>query len=308
MMDAALSLLARISVSQLALPALMILAIVLAARVARRAASRHVDDVDARYRLRKTITFVATILAVFVGIASFSRQLQAFTVAFGLAGAGVAFALQGVIASVAGWVAVTFGRLYTPGDRVQLGGITGDVIDVGVLRTTLMECGQWVNGDLYNGRIVTVANSFVLKDPVVNYTRDFPFLWDEIRLPVTFDSDRILTRRMLQEIVDDVSREAVESGRRKWGEFVRKYRIEDAPIEPLVHMVANDNWVEYTVRYVVDYRRRRATRDALFTRILDQVDASGGRIALASATVQVVGAPPLTVRLEGSQPTQPSAR
>ncbi len=97
------------------------------------------------------------------------------SVALGVPGAGIAFALQEVIASVASWVAVSFGNFYSPGDRVQLGGIKGDVIDVGVLRTTLMEMGEWVNGDLYNGRIVRVANSFVFKEPVYNYSADFPF-------------------------------------------------------------------------------------------------------------------------------------
>jgi len=80
----------------------------------------------------------------------FSDKLGNLTVAFGVAGAGIAFALQEVIASIAGWVAVSFSNFYSVGDRVQLGGITGDVIDIGVLRTTLMETGQWVKGDQYN--------------------------------------------------------------------------------------------------------------------------------------------------------------
>jgi small-conductance mechanosensitive channel len=104
-------------------------------------------------------------------------------VAIGVAGAGIAFALQEVIGSVAGWIAISFGGFYRPGDRVQVGGIKGDVIDIGILRTTLMELGEWVNSDLYSGRIVRVANSFVFKQPVFNYSGDFPFLWDELRLP-----------------------------------------------------------------------------------------------------------------------------
>ena len=95
----------------------------------------------------------------------FSDKLGGFTVAFGVAGAGIAFALQEVIASVAGWVAISVGNFYSPGDRVQVGGIRGDVIDVSILRTTLMEVGEWVAADLYTGRIVRVANSSVFKTP-----------------------------------------------------------------------------------------------------------------------------------------------
>ncbi len=277
---------------------LIVVVIMLASRFARGAASRYIKDTDLRYGVRKAITFVAAGLSVVVVIASFSQRLAGLTVAFGVAGAGIAFALQEVIASVAGWVAVLFGGFYSPGDRVQLGGVKGDVIDIGVLRTTIMECGQWVDGDLYNGRIVRVANSFVFKEPVVNYTADFPFLWDEIKIPVKYGSDRKLARQILTRVVEDVTRETVESGRRTWAEMVRKYRIEDARIEPMVQLIANDNWIEYTVRYVVDFRRRRATKDLLFERILDEVDASGGRVALASATFHLVEAPPITVTLD----------
>jgi hypothetical protein len=85
---------------------------------------------------------------------------------------------------VAGWIAVSLGGFYKVGDRVELGGIRGDVVDIGFLRTTLFEVGEWVDGDLYNGRVVRVANSFIFKEPVVNYSGDFPFLWDELHVPV----------------------------------------------------------------------------------------------------------------------------
>jgi small-conductance mechanosensitive channel len=91
-------------------------------------------------------------------------------------GAGIAFAHQEIIVSIAGCIAITFGRYYKVGDRILLGGVKGDVIDISVLRTTIMECGSWVDGDLYNGRVVGLANSFLFKDPVYNYSGDFLFL------------------------------------------------------------------------------------------------------------------------------------
>src|SRR5690606_5854844 len=124
-------------------------------------------------------------------------RLGGLTVALGVAGAGIAFALQEVITSVAGWMATIFGNFYKTGDRVQLGGIKGDVIDIGVLRTTIMETGEWVNGDLYNGRIVLVANSFVFKEPVFNYSGDFSFLWDEIVISVQYGSDIALAKKIM---------------------------------------------------------------------------------------------------------------
>ena len=112
------------------------------ARVLMRTVAGRIKDSDTRYRARKAISFLSFLAGALLVAAVLSDQLGSFTVALGVAGAGIAFALQEVIASVAGWVAVSFARFYRTGDRVQLGGIKGDVIDIGVLRTTLMEVGQ----------------------------------------------------------------------------------------------------------------------------------------------------------------------
>ena len=159
----------------------VVVASVVLVRLAQRALGRYVDNPERRYHLRKLVTFAGYLLAIFALTVVFSDKLAGLTVFFGVAGAGVAFALQEIIASVAGWIAMSFGRFYQVGDRVQLGGIRGDVIDIGVLRTTLMECGAWINGDQYSGRIVRVANSFIFKEPVFNYSSDFPFLWTRSR-------------------------------------------------------------------------------------------------------------------------------
>ncbi len=266
------------------------------ASLARRALAARVKNVDTRYRTRKLVNFLGYLLALGYVSVVFSDQLSGLTVFLGVAGAGIAFALQEVIASVGGWVAVSFGGFYRTGDRIQLGGIKGDVIDIGVLRTTLMEVGQWVNGDLYNGRVVRIANSFVFKEPVFNYSGDFEFLWDEITVPVKYGSDRALARELLSRVVQEVSGDYAEEARVAWRGMVAKFRIEDASVEPLVTLVANDNWMEFTLRYVVDYKRRRFTRDRLFSRILDEIDATQGRVALASATFEVVGLPKVEVR------------
>ncbi len=267
-------------------------------RLVKRRVTRSMEHADTLYRTRKFFDLAGYVLMVVLLTIVYSHKLGGLTVALGVAGAGIAFALQEVIASVAGWLAVMFAGFYRPGDRVQLGGIKGDVIDIGVLRTTLMEVGQWVDGDLYNGRIVLVANSFVFKEPVFNYSSDFPFLWDEIKVPVMFGSDYELARRILETGVKEVAGGLTESSREKWYALVSKYLIEDARTEPWVTLTFNDNWVEFTVRYVVGYKSRRMTKDALFSRLLKDIEATEGRVKLASATFQLVGAPPLEVKVK----------
>jgi small-conductance mechanosensitive channel len=154
-----------------------------------------------------------------------------------------------------------------------------------------------VKADLYNGRIVRVANSFVFKEPVFNYSGDFPFLWDEIIVPVKYGSDCRLARDILQSVANELLGGFVPEAKKTMTDMIKKYRIEEASVEPMVTVIANDNWMEFTVRYVVDYKRRRATKDILFNRILEMFDGSGGRVSFASATFHLVEAPVLNVKL-----------
>ncbi|HSA93896.1 MAG TPA: mechanosensitive ion channel domain-containing protein [Terriglobales bacterium] len=270
-------------------------------RFLQRSVSRYVQESETRYRARKFISFLGYAAGILLLTGIFSERFGQLTVAFGVAGAGIAFALQEVIASIAGWVALSFGGFYRPGDRVQLGGIRGDVIDIGVLRTTLMECGQWVNGDLYNGRIVRIANSFVFKEPVFNYSADFPFLWDEIKIPVRYGSDWEYARKVFAQVVDEICRDYALHSRVAWEETSKKYQLEQAGIEPMITLAANDNWIEFTARYIVDYRKRRYVRDRLFTRLLEEVDRSGNRVRLASATLELTNLPRLDVKFSAGK-------
>lgn len=281
---------------------LAILFVSIVAHFFRRSIGRYVKDTDTRYRARKFVSIFSYLLAILAIAIVFSDRLGGLTVAFGVAGAGIAFALQEVIASVAGWAAISFAGFFRPGDRVELGGIRGDVIDISILRTTLMEVGEWVKGDLYTGRIVRVANSFVFKAPVFNYSGDFAFLWDEIVVPIKYGSDHVLARRLLERVADEIVGEYSTRAALAWKGMVRKFLIEDAKVSPMVTLVANDNWIEFTLRYEVDYKARRFTRDRLFTRILDEVGQSNGRIRFASATFELVEAPVFDVRMAGAPP------
>jgi len=256
-----------------------------------------IKDNDNRYRAKKFSSFIGYILTILLLTIVFSEKLGGLTVALGVAGAGIAFAMQEVIVSFAGWIAIMFGGFYKTGDRVQLGGIKGDVMDIGVIRTTIMETGQWVDGDLYNGRIVLIANSFVFKEPVFNYSGEFPFLWDEIKIPIQYGSNYELAKEIFEQVGKEVAGDLSQKSLEIWKSLQEKYRLEDANTEPMVSLIANDNWVEYTLRYIVNYKRRRMTKTELFTQILKKVEATDGQIKFASATFQLVEAPELKVKI-----------
>jgi small-conductance mechanosensitive channel len=255
-----------------------------------------IRDTDNRYRAKKIGSFTGYLLTIILITVVYSDKLGNIPVVLGVAGAGIAFALQEVIASFAGWLAILFGGFYRTGDRVQLGGIKGDVMDIGVLRTTIMEIGEWVDGDLYNGRIVLIANSFVFKEPVFNYSGDFPFLWDEIKVPIRYGSDYEKAKSIIENAGKGIAGDLTEKSRSKWNDLKRKYLLEDAQTEPMVSVIVNDNWVEYTLRYVVNYKKRRTTKTELFSNILKAIEATNGEVKFASTTIQLVEPPEIKVK------------
>ena len=256
-----------------------------------------IKDYNNKYRAKKFSSFIGYLLTIVLITIVYSDKLGGLTVALGVAGAGIAFALQEVIASFAGWLAIMFGGFYKTGDRVQLGGIKGDVMDIGVLRTTIMETGEWVDGDLYNGRIVLIANSFVFKEPVFNYSGDFPFLWDEIKVPISYGSDYTLTTELLQNIGNEVGEEVTGQSLQDWNHLRDKYRLEEAQTAPMVSMVVKDGLVEFTLRYVVNYKRRRITKTILYSKILAAVAATNGAVSFNSSTIQITGMPEMNVNM-----------
>jgi len=148
---------------------------------------------------------------------------------------------------------------------------------------------------------VRIADSFVFKEPVSDYSADFPFLWDEIVFPVRYGSDWRYALAMLEGmanevVVGDCARESKDA----WKDMVQKYKIENARIEPIAHMKADKNGIEFSIRHIVDYQARRATKNRLYARILEEIDWSDGKVRIASAGFELLSAPDLAVRLRRS--------
>jgi small-conductance mechanosensitive channel len=269
--------------------AIVIIAIISA--IIKRIIPRHIPDASSRYRARKFVNIVGYIAAITLALVVFSNQLSALSVVLGVAGAGVAFAFQEVIASFAGYLVLHSSNFFKVGDRVMLGGIKGDVIDVGLLRTSLMETGDWINGDRYNGRITKVANSFIFKAPVHNYSGDFPFLWDEIRIPVKTAGDVQYANDKFLEILYEVQGEFTSQAKEYWHKMTEKYMVEDARVDPFVLMRFDENWIDFTLRYVVDYKMRGTTKDKIYKKVLQAINNSEGRLEVASAAFEITAFP-----------------
>ncbi len=259
-----------------------ILVIHAAFRLLEQTLPRRFGRADARYKVRKFVVFSGYLAILLFLTILFEDRLGRLSFALGVAGAGVAVALQDVLASIAGAFSIGFSKLYAVGDRVQIGDTKGDVIDIGLLRTTLMETGNWVSGDLYNGRIVLIPNSTVLKGSVFNYSQGFRFIWDEIKVSLTTTSDCHLAREMLSRVAKEAIGDYLVEAQASWKVISDNYRSENPSLEPSVTLVVNGGSLEFSVSYVIDYTKRTAMRDQLFTRIIEEVAKSNGALEWAS--------------------------
>ena len=241
-----------------------------------------------RMLIRNTVFVVGTVvvLAIWLGVGS------SFAVAMGVLGAGIAFASQEVIGSFAGYLNIVTGNLFHIGDRVRIGQVVGDVLDISTLRTTVMEIGEWVRAEQYTGRIVSIANRVVFSDPVFNYTQHWPYVWDEITLPITYQSDWRRAGEIMLEHGQESTAHLQVPARAELNEMIERYPLHDSPVGPLLYIVMTDNWVEMTMRYVADAREWRTVMAQLHRELLQHFEAESD-ISVASATFEIVGFPPL---------------
>jgi small-conductance mechanosensitive channel len=253
---------------------------------------RHIsDDSPHLYTVRKLTTYSITILTIFLLVGIWIQRLGDLSVALGILAAGLAFALQEVIGSIAGWITIISGKPFTIGDRVETGGIRGDVVDIGMLRTTLMEIGNWLNGDHNTGRIVTVSNAFLFKEPLYNYSVHLRFVWDEITVPITYESNwkRAIEIMANAVLASPVYQELLPKAEKQRREVRRKLAVGTTPLEPRTYVKLTDNWIELGLVYPVDTDVRRSFRSEVSQQIMTEFKAE--HIVIASQTVAIVEFP-----------------
>jgi len=276
---------------------ILVTIILIAIQLIKKFLKRHIENNTVRYRSQKSIEIVAYFFLAIITILYFTGNIKDFTLIIGLFSAGIAFTLQELILSVAGSLFIFVVKVYSPGDRIEMNGIKGDVIDVDSIYTTMMEIGQWVESDNYSGRIIKLSNAFIFKGPVYNYSKDFPFIWDEFNIPIRYGSDVELAKSIVIKIAAETLSNYTKNSKSQWKEVVAKYYIEDAEVNPTLAITLTDNWIKFNLRYIVDYKKRRLTKHILNEKLIKAFEDTNGKIMLASATFEVVKIPDLKINI-----------
>lgn len=243
-----------------------------------------------RYSFKKTVSIVYLVVLVAVVINIWVDSTQSLLVSYGIIAAGLAVSLQDLFKNFVGGILIFVTGIYRVGDRVEINSRKGDVIDIDILYTTLMEMGEWMSGDQATGRLTIIPNGYILSGSVNNYTKDHPFIWDEISLPITYDSDWKEAVTMILTVVRKETAAQVYDAEKSLSSLEEKYYLPRRVVEPAAFITLTDNWINFNIRYMTVVRERRMVKNKLSRLILEEIEKSE-KIKLASTTIDIIGFP-----------------
>lgn len=241
-----------------------------------------------KYSMRRIASMLSILAFIAAGIGIWVENVQALLVSYGILAAGAAVALQDVFKNFAGSLVLFLTGTYHVGDRIEINSKIGDVIDIGIFYTTLLETNEWVKGDQATGRLSIVPNSKVLTETVNNYTRDHPYIWDEISIPITYDSDWKEALKIIENVIEAETREITTRSESSVSKLSDKYYLPPKSTEPTVFTTLTDNWITMNIRYITEVRQRRLLKNRLYRRFLTKLEnADNIRIASESMDINI---------------------
>jgi small-conductance mechanosensitive channel len=248
---------------------LVIIVFTILFRILKMYLHKSIHNAVTYYKVKTSIGYflfiisIIMIITIWVGI-----QFSNASTYLGLASAGIAFALRDIFLNLASWLLIIWKKPFTIGDRIQVGTVAGDVIDQNVFYLTLMEIKNWVNGEQSTGRIIHVPNSKVFSEPVANYSKGFQYIWNEITVNLTIDSNWKKAKTLLQSILTEQTSHLTEEAVNKVHNASRKYMIYYNKLTPTVYTNVANNQVQLSLRYLCEPRNRRNSEHEIWEQIL----------------------------------------
>jgi small-conductance mechanosensitive channel len=252
---------------------------------------RRIEDPELLFRARKTAAYVTTIVIIFAIARIWSGAFGDIGTFLGLLSAGIAIALGDVFLNLAGWLYIISRRPFKAGDRIEVGDMAGDVVDIRVFRFTLLEIGNWVDADQSTGRLLHIPNGLLFRQGMANYTEGFAHVWHEIPVLVTFESDWELAERLIKDQLGPYHmRDEDMRAAQELREASRRYFIRYKELDPIVYVTVKDSGVLLTARLLINPRQRRGVDDAVWRGILHAFEAEPS-VELAYPTVRYFRGP-----------------
>lgn len=263
---------------------IVVLAVVSALRVgATRLINQQISDLRLRYAWRKWLGYICFGFYGLVVVALWLPNVQGISTFLGLFAAGVAVVLRDPLINLIGWLFILWRQPFRMGDRIQVGEHSGDVIDISLFQFTLMEIGQWVDSDQSTGRVIHLPNGRVFQNATANYSQGFKYIWHEIPVLITFESDWEAAKAILFKRVNAHAEHLSGSAEEHLRKAGQKYVISYSKLTPTVYTTVRDSGILLTMRYLCEPHRRRGSEQVLWEGILREF-AKNDEISLAYPT------------------------
>ena len=234
---------------------------------------KFVEDVKARHQWRKITSYISFTLIFIIIAQVWFKGIESIATYLGLLSAGIAIALKEPLTNLTGWMYIVWRGPFDVGDRIQLGAQSGDVIDTNIFNFTVMEIGSWVDADDYTGRIIHVPNGLIFTETLANYGKGFKYIWNEIPVLITFESDWKKAKELLIEIVVSNSKIQTKSAEKKFDEATKKFMVRKPSLESSVITKVEASGVELTLRYLCRPILRRETEHKIWENILNAFES-----------------------------------
>ncbi|MGC9362658.1 MAG: mechanosensitive ion channel family protein [Candidatus Syntrophosphaera sp.] len=231
---------------------------------------KHIKDPKSRFNTRKSVTYAAVFLGIVLVGRVWFEGMSSITTFLGLVSAGLAIALKDLFANLAGWLFIIWRKPFVTGNRIQIGEHSGDVIDIRPFEFTILEINNWVRADQSTGRMIHIPNGMILSTPLSNYDSGFRYIWNEIPVLITFESDWKKAKAILEEITSKFAHETTDKAEREINEISGKFFIYYRNLTPKVYTSVEDSGVLLTIRYLTMIRQRRGTTELIWESILER--------------------------------------
>ena len=230
--------------------------------------TRKIHQLNTRYLAIKTMNYLSGIILILILLRVWTSGFSQIITYIGILSAGLAIALQKPILNFAGWFFIIAQRPFTSGDRIEVNGQIGDVVDIGLFQFSMLEVGKWVRADQSTGRIIHIPNGIVFGESVTNYHTGFSFIWDEVSVTITFESKWEKAKKMLLEIANRHVAIDKHRAQKEVHNASSRYYINYKHLTPIVWTRVIDNGIVLTMRYPSEPRKRRLIETEIWEDVL----------------------------------------
>jgi small-conductance mechanosensitive channel len=248
-------------VPKIAVAVILVALALLAARLVRIVLRRFLHGWERVEAISALTGIGLTLLAVAAGLSVIAGDARALLGSVGLVGLALSWALQTPIESFTGWVLNAFQLYYRTGDRIEVGEVFGDVYRIDILTTTVWQVGgpgKPVGAAQPTGALITFPNWEILRSNIVNYSRLFPYVWDEITVGVTNESDLAYAMQLLEQVANRTVGPMMQEPCARYASLLKHEKIgSEMERGPAVYLSMAEAWTDCTIRYLVPVGQRR---------------------------------------------------